>query len=285
MLTAVSSKREGPGCTTLSLVLAYSLSRQFNRKVCLVDLRNNNDVKKILQLETFACVDNLLSQYGVNSKLTTLEENTVEHNGVSVIPGVTSRLSNYLDRKSKEIKKLLEELDKLYDVVIIDITDGDLLEALLDLGTDIEKISILEQNRLVIEEYQKEMRDDSMRGLMIVNKVDERVWPKEQMFRKHFKDLSIFTLPYSDTLKTTINRNGLKFSEIMKTRFYSDFMLFCSSVNGIIEQYNNSRVSDIEQGISLDSILEKPERTQQKVVEKKGFFSSLFNNKKGGFKR
>ena len=287
MIVAVTSKRGGTGGTSLSLVMSYLLNKEFNRKVCLVDLRDNNDIKKLLQLNTQACVDNLLSEFGINNRFTTIEENIVEHNGVSVIPGVTTLITNYLLKKSTKIKELLIELNSRFDVVIVDVLDDELLEILVEIGVDILPINVLDQNRLVVEEYQKDMRVGFVKGIMVINRVDNRVWPQESMFKKHFSNNTLFVLPFSDRLKSTMNKDGLNLVEIGKTEFYTAFLSVCECVNSKIEEYNKGKYK-VEDELTLDSLLESrpPVVRKQPKQVKKGFFASLFGlGGKGGVKR
>lgn len=282
MIVGVTSKRGGTGCTTLSLVLSYCLKTDYNRKVCIVDLRDNDDVRKLLDLDTQACVDNLLTSYDIHSKFTTIEENTVSKIGVDVIPGVTVCITNYLLKKSEKIKILLDELDKRYDVVILDILDDELLETLKVIGVVVLPVNVLEQNMLVVEEYQPDMEIGHVSGLIVINKTDNSVWPEEGMFRKYFKKNRIFSLPYSPELKTILNKNGLKLESIIKTKFMISLAPICKNINEKIEEYNSGKFQAKEK-LSLDSLLElKPAPSKRSQPAKRGFFSSLFGKKTNG---
>lgn len=288
MIIAVTSKRGGTGGTTLSLAMSYCLFNHYHRNCCVVDLRNNNDVKKLLQLNTNACVDNLLSEFGANSRFTTIEENTVKVNGVNIIPGVFTVITNYLLKKVDKIKELLVELNNRYDVVILDILDDELLETLTDIGVDILPVNILDQNRLVVEEYQKDIASGFLKGIMVINQIDERVWPQEKLFKQFFKSNTLFVLPFSDKVKSVMNRDGLKWADIVKTEFFNSFVPICQCVDGKVEEYNKGKYKENEE-LTLENILEsKAPKTpkQQKAMKKKGFFASLFvSKKKGGVKR
>ena len=289
MIIAVTSKRGGTGGTTLSLAMSYCLYNHYHRNCCVVDLRNNNDIKKLLQLNTNACVDNLLSEFGVNSKFTTVEENTVKFNGINIIPGVYTVITNYLLKKVNKLKELLIELNNRYDVVILDILDDELLETLVDIGVDILPVNVLDQNRLVIEEYQKDITSGFLKGIMVVNQINESVWPQEKLFRHFFKANTLFILPFSDKLKSTMNMDGIKWSDIVKTEFFNAFIPVCKCVDEKVEEYNRGKYKENED-LTLESILEtkspKSTKPQQKTIKKKGFFASLFvSKKKGGVKR
>ena len=119
MITVVTSKRGGTGCTSLALVYSILLSKQ-KRKVCMVDLKSNNDIVKLLKIKTNSSIDNLLSEFGVHNKFSGLEDNICTQGGLDVIPGSVVNMKNYLLTKASKIKDLLLILEGRYDDVILD---------------------------------------------------------------------------------------------------------------------------------------------------------------------
>lgn len=280
MIVAITSKGGGAGCSTISLVSTIILSKHFNRKCCLVDLRDNNDLVKLIKIRTQASINNLISDFGINNKFTTLEENTVEYNGIDVIPGVTTPVRNYLLKKTTKIKELLQELEKRYDVVVVDISDSELYQTLLSIDLKILPVNVLEQNVLLISKYKEEMSSGFLKGIVVINKLDNKVWPYDSLFKKAFSKDRIFLLPYSPDLRSSVNREGVRLDKISSTEFFNQLTTVCKYVDGKIAEYLSIKGNDSQ--IDLSEIFETaPKHNNKKSKNKRGFLSSLFGGKRG----
>ena len=284
MIVAVTSRRGGTGCSTISLVMSSILKSHLEQRVCLVDLKDNNDTTKLIRVDTSASINNLISDFGLNNRFTTMEENLINYNGISILPGVKSPIRNYLLKKTTRIKELLLQLEKDFDVVVVDVEDGELYRTLLSAEVNMLAINVLEQNSLVMCEYQEEMASGFLQGVMILNKVDARVWPYESLFRKAFSKDRIFLLPYSAELKSTINHYGVKLDLISNTKFFEELMEVCKFIKDKTKDYNEKLGLGKEGELDLSDIFEVfPKASTKKKSKKKGFFSSLFK-KNGGAK-
>lgn len=280
MIIGVTSKRGGTGTTTIALTLSTILAKQFGRKVCLVDLQNNNDIKKITKIDGKQCIQNLLTEYGIaDNKFTSLDENICRFGDFDIIPGVSSVITNFLLKKSSKIKQLLLRLNDIYDAVVLDIPDGDLFEALTDVGLDILPLNILDQNILVVNEYASNMDDRFLKGVVILNQVDEKVWPPVNKFKTFLGESKIYTLPFSPQLKSTMNLKGLLLSDILKTEFFKAFLPVCKLCDQKIQEYLElSTGKNI--GITLGDLLEStPSKEKRKKPKKRGFFATLFGKR------
>ncbi|MNM46031.1 CobQ/CobB/MinD/ParA nucleotide binding domain protein [compost metagenome] len=284
MIAAVTSKRGGTGSTTIAVLSSICLSKGFKRKVCLVDLQYNSDIYKILGVKRNQGIDGLITSLGFDNKDVKLEEHITNYDGLDVIQGTRVTLSTYLYKRSHNIKLLLDKLEDLYDVVILDMPDGELYEELLENGSSIFPLNVMEQNMLVVLEYQEEMRNGLLPGLVIVNKLDNTIFPEKNLFEKNFLKKSLYFLPYSDKVKNLLNLHtsgnagkGIKLKNISTTGFYNGINQISSTLNQEINLEKSRKINETLDDELGDIILDKPIAVKKK--KKKSIFSFL---KKGG---
>lgn len=281
MITVVTSKRGGTGCTSLALVYSILLSKQ-KRKVCMVDLKSNNDIVKLLKIKTNSSIDNLLSEFGVHNKFSGLEDNICTQGGLDVIPGSVVNMKNYLLTKASKIKDLLLILEGRYDDVILDLEDGDLLEVLSrEDELNFLKINIIDQNMLTILEYQQLMDSPNFDGFLIVNKMEGNIFPQKRLFTEKFQKGKLFFIPVSSQFKNNVNREGITPSSVNNTEVLNSMVAVVNAVLPVINSYNskiNIETSTVDEGLVFEN--DKP-KEEPKKKKKKGFsFFGLF--KKGG---
>lgn len=281
MITVVTSKRGGTGCTSLALVYSILLSKQ-KRKVCMVDLKSNNDIVKLLKIKTNSSIDNLLSEFGVHNKFSGLEDNICTQGGLDVIPGSVVNMKNYLLTKASKIKDLLLILEGRYDDVILDLEDGDLLEVLSrEDELNFLKINVIDQNMLTILEYQQLMDSPNFDGFLIVNKMEGNIFPQKRLFTEKFQKGKLFFIPVSSQFKNNVNREGITPSSVNNTEVLNSMVAVVNAVLPVINSYNskiNIETSTVDEGLVFEN--DKP-KEEPKKKKKKGFsFFGLF--KKGG---
>lgn len=281
MITVVTSKRGGTGCTSLALVYSILLSKQ-KRKVCMVDLKSNNDIVKLLKIKTNSSIDNLLSEFGVHNKFSGLEDNICTQGGLDVIPGSVVNMKNYLLTKASKIKDLLLILEGRYDDVILDLEDGDLLEVLSrEDELNFLKINVIDQNMLTILEYQQLMDSPNFDGFLIVNKMEGNIFPQKRLFTEKFQKGKLFFIPVSSQFKNNVNREGVTPSSVNNTEVLNSMVAVVNAVLPVINSYNskiNIETSTVDEGLVFEN--DKP-KEEPKKKKKKGFsFFGLF--KKGG---
>lgn len=281
MITVVTSKRGGTGCTSLALVYSILLSKQ-KRKVCMVDLKSNNDIVKLLKIKTNSSIDNLLSEFGVHNKFSGLEDNICTQGGLDVIPGSVVNMKNYLLTKASKIKDLLLILEGRYDDVILDLEDGDLLEVLSrEDELNFLKINVIDQNMLTILEYQQLMDSPNFDGFLIVNKMEGNIFPQKRLFTEKFQKGKLFFIPVSSQFKNNVNREGITPSSVNNTEVLNSMVAVVNAVLPVINSYNskiNIETSTVDVGLVFEN--DKP-KEEPKKKKKKGFsFFGLF--KKGG---
>ena len=172
MIVSIVSKKGGTGCTTLTLTLGNCLNKEHGKSVCVLDLKTNNDTRKLLNINSKASVSNLITSYGVYNTITSIEENVVNIGGIGVIPSVAIPYRSYLCNKISRIKELLIELEKRYNYVLIDMEDSEAYSLLRKNGVETIPINVLEHNILVASEYSEEMKIGSLQGYVFVNKLD-----------------------------------------------------------------------------------------------------------------
>lgn len=281
MIVSIVSKKGGTGCTTLTLTLGNCLNKEHGKSVCVLDLKTNNDTRKLLNINSKASVSNLITSYGVYNTFTSIEENVVNIGGISVIPSVAIPYRSYLCNKISRIKELLIELEKRYNYVLIDMEDSEAYSLLRKNGVETIPVNVLEQNILVASEYSEEMKNGSLQGYVIVNKLDNEIFPKEDFFKKYFGNNSVHHVAYSKDIKSIVNEKGFSIKEISKTRFYQDVVRFCNVL--INDTSSNINVDyEYEEDDNFD-IFETPESSKpnrQNKPKKVSFFSKLFG--KGG---
>jgi cellulose biosynthesis protein BcsQ len=284
MIAAVTSKRGGTGSTTIAVLSSICLNKSFKKKVCLVDLQYNSDIYKILGVKRNQGIDGLITSLGFDNKDVKLEEHITNYDGLDVIQGTRVTLSTYLYKRSHNIKLLLDRLEDLYDVVILDMPDGELYEELTENGARIFPLNVMEQNMLVVLEYQEEMRNGVIPGLVIVNKLDNTIFPEKNLFEKNFLKKSLYFLPYSDKVKNLLNLHtsgnagkGIKIKNISTTGFYNGINEISKTLNQEINFEKSKKINETLDDELGDIILDKP------VVVKKKKKNSIFSFlKKGG---
>lgn len=280
MITVVTSKRGGTGCTSLALVYSILLSKQ-KRKVCMVDLKSNNDIVKLLKIKTNSSIDNLLSEFGVHNKFSGLEDNICTQGGLDVIPGSVVNMKNYLLTKASKIKDLLLILEGRYDDVILDLEDGDLLEVLSrEDELNFLKINVIDQNMLTILEYQQLMDSPNFDGFLIVNKMEGNIFPQKRLFTEKFQKGKLFFVPVSSQFKNNVNREGVTPSSVNNTEVLNSMVSVVNAVLPVINSYN-SKIS-IETTVTDEGLIFENDKPKEEPKKKKKGFSFFGLFKKGG---
>lgn len=280
MIVSITSKRGGTGCTTLALTSAVCIAKKFNRKTCLVDLRTGNDIARLLTIKNNYTIDNLITEIGINTEYINVSDSIYNYNGLDVLPGTVVRMPMFLYKRTSKIKDLLCYLDSLYDIVVMDIDDGLVYKELKSLGLDIYPVNVIDQNMLSILEYQYDIRKGTINGLIIVNKMDNSIYPSRTEFDKNFNKDRLFYVPESNRIKHLMNRvmtDGFNLKQMSSTDYFKSVFEICKSIDGKFVKIENS-VTDSTHTFSSILQDEKPKK------QEKGFMSFLFGNRKGGKK-
>lgn len=283
MIAAITSKRGGVGCTTIGLLVSLYLSKYLGKSVCIVDLKNTNDVARLLHINTEASIDNLITDLGIDNDIVSVEDNICDYDKISVIPGTTVPLITYLYKKSTNIKELLKRLDESYDIVIIDVKDDLLYEDLKAKGLNLLQINVLEQNMLVISEYQEVMQSGYLDGLIVVNKLDNSVIPEKNKFLKNFDKNNIYFLENNNLIKNVMN-SSLNLAEISKTQFFMGIKAICERIVKEMPKYvsEEDKICDDTDSLFYEASIENKKSRMIGPKKKKSLFSALFG--KGGRK-
>lgn len=255
MIVAVTSKGGGPGCTSVSVILSLCLNATQNQKVCLVDLRNSNDIGRLLGIDTTSCIDDVITDLGFDNSFIKLSDVIYEYGGIGVIPGTAVQLNTYLYKLSTYIKNVILALDKLYDIVILDIKEGLLLSDLKSKGLNIFSVNMLEQNILTIFEYQRDMGQNNLDGLVVVNKYSPEVEPYKDNFIKNFNKKRLFFLPNDYLVKSTLNkinpRKGLDLRTLSRTDYYKEITRLADTIKNYKTYYQESQLKTEEEDIEV----------------------------------
>ena len=292
MITAVTCRKGGSGVTTLTLSLATIIkSKQI--KTVIVDLKNQQDYSKILNIKNKRCIDYLITGLGFNnSSGIELSDGIYDYNGIDVIQGTKTALQGYLYRHVNEVANLLEYLEEVYDLVIIDVKDDQLLDKLIDVGVNIFKIHVLDQNMLLTSLYQDVMEDSNLQGFLVVNKMDKRVYPPAKVYKEVFKGKKITFLPNSPNVAGIINetiRNKGQFpTKILNSepKYYEGVVNIANELVGVNKDYNKevgvgkmTNTDDFKNFLNdkMDGVSHKKKKGSGKG--KKGLLSSLFGKR------
>lgn len=280
MIVSITSKRGGTGCTTLALTAAVCMTKKFSRKTCLVDLKTGNDIARLLTVKNNYTIDNLITEIGINTEYINVSDSIYNYNGLDVLPGTVVRMPMFLYKRTSKIKDLLSYLDSMYDLVILDIDDGLVYKELKSLGLDTYPVNVIDQNMLSVLEYQYDIRKGTIKGLIVVNKMDNSVYPSRTEFDKNFNKDRLFYVPESNRIKHLMNRvmtDGFNLKQMSSTEYFKSVFEICRTIDGVFMKIQNST---IEGSNAFSSILqgEKPKK------EEKGFMSFLFKSRKGGKK-
>lgn len=212
MIAAVTCRKGGSGVTTLTLSIASYL-REKNVKTVIVDLKNQCDYRTILSIKNCQPIDYLITGLGFNnSNGINIEEGIYHCNGIDFIQGTKVTIQGYLYRHVNELSDLLSYLEETYDLVLLDMKHDQLLDKLVDLGIRIFPIHVLDQNMLLTTLYLDVMKDTNLNGMLVVNKMDKRVYPPSKVYKEVFRGKEITFLPYSPVvaglINETIRNNG-----------------------------------------------------------------------------
>lgn len=281
MIISVTSKRGGVGCTTLAITLSLVMSKM-NKSVCLVELNSSQDYSKLLNLNSSKGIDSLITEIGFNSEYTNIDDYLYKYDSLDVLLGTRVDMQRYLYNRSERIKDLLQALDEKYDLVVIDITDEKLYEELRELDVRMYPVHVLEQNMLVAIEYRSDMKKSSLDGLIVVNKLDNDIYPAQKLFSKVFPDTEIVYLPFSNSLRnfnnlTIRNKGSVPLVSLVKESFYPEIKNLCSKLITLSDNYNSAKKSCTE---DLDSFFSNLEPRKKQEKKKSGFgFISIFRKK------
>lgn len=287
MIVALTSRGNSAGCTTIGFPLAFELAK--TGKVCVVDLKNNQDYQKLLGIKSTHCIDNLITVMGVDDKFIKLEQHLHKFDSIDVVLGTRIELSNYLLSRSDRIVDLLESLSNIYDYVLIEVPDNLLLDLRKSLA--ITPIHVLEQNMLLIREYNDVLKSGILDGIIIVNKLDDTVYPSSEVFTQGFPKSNLLFIGFSNKVRELINltiRNKGKFPNKAgkgTVQFYSVIEQLASIVQR--SKPKKKKSEDIDEFFAMfDETLrqEKPapkkQPTKKVQKKKKNMFGSLFGRKK-----
>lgn len=226
MIISVTSKRGGTGRTSVAIILALNLAKHHGKSVCLVDLKQSNDIIKLLKIKTDATIDKLISPLGFGGEFTKVEDNICTYDAIHILPGTCIQLPTYLYKSSNYVLALLQYLESEYDFVVLDIDDSMLYEDLKSKQLGMYPLHVLDQNMLVVAEYQQDMRTGGLEGLILVNKVNDKVFPGRNEYSRNFDAKSVYFLEESLVVRNTLNRvdrhKGINFAAIVKTGFYRE---------------------------------------------------------------
>lgn len=292
MITAVTCRKGGSGVTTLTLSLATVIKSK-KIKTVIVDLKNQQDYSKILNIKNRRCIDYLITGLGFNNSTgIELSDGIYDYNGIDVIQGTKTALQGYLYRHVNEVANLLEYLEETYDLVIIDVKDDQLLDKLVDVGVNIFKIHVLDQNMLLTSLYQDVMEDSNLQGILVVNKMDKRVYPPAKVYKEVFKGKKITFLPYSPNVAGIINetiRNKGQFpTKILNSepKYYEGVVSITNELVGVNKAYNKevgvgkmTNTDDFKNFLNdkIDGVSHKKKKGSGEG--KKGLLSSLFGKR------
>ena len=281
MIVSVTSKRGGSGCTTLAITLSLVISKMA-KSVCLLELNSSQDYSKLLNLSATKSIDSLITEIGFNSEYTSINNYLYKYDTLDVLLGTRVDMQRYLYNRSERIKDLLEALDEKYDLVVVDITDDKLYEELKDLNVKMFPVHVLEQNMLVAIEYRKDMNTQSLDGVVVVNKLDNSIYPNQSLFSKVFPDSEIVYLPFANSLRnfnnlTIRNKGAVPLGTLTKESFYPEIKNLCSKIINISDKFSNAKENESEDLDSFFSNLE-PKKKQERKTGGLGFFS-IFKRK------
>ena len=245
MLVGFTCRKGGSGVTTVTLSVAKILEKH-KVKCCLVDLKNNGDYDKILNINSRQSnLDYLLTDYLYNDNQTEITKSIFHLSDyLDVVPGTRVKVQGYLYRKADGLKEFLDQLEDHYDIVFLDARDDQLLSKLIELGTHIYKVHVLDQNMLVTSLYQDVMQEDNLIGKLIVNKIDNDIYPSEDIFVSMFRNKKILFLPYSKDINSIINetiRNKGQFASkilVSVPEFYKPLVKFSEELYKTAKEYN-----------------------------------------------
>lgn len=289
MIVAITSKGGGPGCTTVAFFLSQILGRDENMSICLVDLKNQNDIARLLNLKNDTTIDDAIGIYQMEHSYFTLDKCIYKYGNISVMPGSSVMMDTYLYKFSTAVKKLIEDLDKKFDIVLLDVREGLLFSDLEAKGLNMLKVNVLEQNILTIFEYQVEIRKGSLEGLVVISKFDDHVLPHKETFMKNFDKSSLFFLPYSPSIKSLMNSTnskGIHLKDIEKTMFFKELLKLSKVIEDNMNIYESSTVSRTS---SMDDIIDEclglKEKDNKSSISSNTKVSSSSNKKseKSGF--
>lgn len=227
MIVPVTSKGGGVGCTTLSVSLALTIKKVFRKKVLLIELTDSQTLSKLLSLDpSQRCIDMLITDIGFSGACNITPEDNIYHYGdsdprksIDVLLGTRSQDSTYLYKRVESIKALIQSLDAKYDIILLDIPDGDLLDTLFHLGLVMYPVNVITQEMTLIVDYQQQMKAGSLRGAVIVNILDRGVYPRQDEFLRGFNNNPLFFLSYNPEIRDILNTAAIHHGVIDFTRF------------------------------------------------------------------
>lgn len=268
MIISVTSKRGGTGRTSVAIILALNLAKHHGKSVCLVDLKQSNDIIKLLKLKTSATIDNLITPLGFGGEFTKVEDNLCKYDAIDILPGTCIQLPTYLYKSSNYVLALLQYLAQTFDFVVLDIDDAMLYEDLKSKQLGMYPLHVLDQNMLVVAEYQEDMRTGGLEGLILVNKVNDKVFPGRSEYSKNFDTKSLYFLEDSLAVRNTLNRvdrrKGINFTAIVKTGFYKEIDRIGTRLIEVAPRFERVEHTYVDK----NSLFYEPPKTKQ-VVNKK----------------
>lgn len=280
MIIPVISKRGGSGCTTLSITISLKLAKHYNKKVCLVELRNTRDISKILNLSHSKCIDNLITELGFNDYLT-IEDNVNKYDSIDIILGTKVSTESYLYKRSSRVRELLLELDRRYDIVIMDIRAGSLYVELEEFGIPMIPIHVLEHGMVSVLEYQNDFNEGSLKGFICINKFNENLFPPQDTYLQFINKPKSLFLYDSFKVKNALNncivkKGAFPLREVLSVpSFNHELTNLCDKIIS-----SSKKINAVTDSNEIDEFFEALSTTKQKnktTGKKKRF--SLFSRK------
>ena len=267
-----TSKRGGSGATTINVITALIAAKQFGKKVCILDLNMKQDYATLFKLDQRKNIDNLITELGIDDEYIKLDDYIYPYDKIGVILGTKLNTQTYLYKRSSKIRDLLTRLNKQYDLVFCDITDGPLYKELVSLGVEFYPINVVEQNMLSMSEYRKVMKDGNLKGAIILNKLDNSVYPDQSVFTKAFPGNKLFLLPYTKNIRNFLNitiRNGgiVPLKDVVKDKpFYMEVQSICKYIANLSDKDVKESKPEVDRTSVLDN---KPKPSNISLSKKK----------------
>lgn len=280
----ITSKRGGAGATTINVITSLITAKQFNKSVCIVDLNMKQDYSTLFKLDQRKNIDNLITELGIDGEYIKLEDYIYPYDKIGVVLGTKINNQTYLYKRSSQIKDLLDKLNERYELVFCDISDGLLYSDLISLGVDFYPINIVEQNMLSVSEYRKVMKDGNLKGAIILNKLDNSVYPDQSVFMKAFPGNKLFLLPFAKNIRNFLNitiRNGgvVPLKDVAHEKvFYTEILNICKFIATLSDKDLASVKVDVDDDYSIldNKPKAKPKVTPKKKQKSKFSFLNIF---------
>lgn len=289
MIVAITSKGGNAGCTTITVISALTLTRLHGKRVCIIDLKNKQSFAKMLKLDSGKRLDYLITDLSFGDQGFGLKDN-IQHFGssdprkcVDVILGSIVPYENHLLKCVNNLKLLLKQLNTMYDFVILDVPDNNLLPSLKTIDEPFFTVNVLNQNMLLVKDYQELARSGKLKDLVVANAIEDNIFPQKSLFISTFGKNTCF-LPRVRQVRHIMNSairddGSLDFKEIRKLpSYFSEIDRICkiliaaSAQRGSL-QHSSSEIDEFFKNSGPTKQRQKPK--EQGLKQKCGFFQFL----------